>query len=552
MSFHLRSLALAAVVACTAPALAAPVPVPGAKYDPPTAVGQLASGQRLLDEIKAFAKAMDPRLEDEFDRGVAATLGEKGFAGLDLKKPAGMFAYIKPKLGNSYVVFAVPTTGEKEALDLIERLEFAVEEEKTQKGLYRLRKRNFIDEDVPVRVKFHDSYAYLAINADAEELENAKLIPIGALVDDKEKAPLAATLFINRVPKELKDLAEGVLAQAKQGVAQLDVRRPPDMPLSFPPFARECLDWAERNWAAMVTEGDTLTFRLKGDAKGGEYATELSLTPRAKTQLATDIAAVKKANGRFHQLTAKDAVGGAWLTLPVPPKALREKAAPFAGDMIRMAEKETDEPFKAIVGELAKAAEAALNKGEFDAGLAAFGPDKDGLYTGVAALAVGDPAALEKVVKDTVKGLPKEIQDLVKLDAEKAGDLSVHVITLPQVPDEVQKLLGKTPQIRVAFGNGAVFAAIGPDGAAQIKRAAGLKPADVRAMDVLVNPAKLNKLLADHVPAEVGTWAGNMLGKDDALRSQFSVDIRGGSDLTVSWNQFRLGMFVFGARGAAR
>jgi hypothetical protein len=552
MPFRLRTFALVVVGTLAAPTVAAPVPQLAAKYDPPTVVGQLASGQRMLDEIKGFMKAMDPRMVEEFDKGLTQTLGQKGFAGIDLKKPAGMFAYIKPKLEHSYIVFVVPTTGEKEALDLIERLQFGVEEEKSQKNLYRLRKRFVIDEDVPVRVRFHDGHAYLAVNADADELENAKLIPIGALVDDKEKAPLAATLFINRVPKELKDLADGALAEGRRNLAQLDARRPPDMPLSFPPLFKEMLDWSERNWATMVTEGDTLTFRVAGDAKGGEYATALSLTPKAKTQLATDVAAVKPANGRFHQLTTKDAVGGAWLTLPVPPKAFREKAAPFAADMLRLAEKETNEPFKAVIGEVAKAAEAALNKGEFDAGFAILGPDKDGLYTGVAAVAVPDPAALGKVVKDTVKDLPKEVQGLVKIDAEKAGDLTVHVFNLPEVPEELQKLLGKNPEVRVAFGGGAVFAAIGPGGLEQIKRAAALKPAAVRALDVQVNPAKLNKLLGDNAPAEVGTWFGTLLGKDDALRSQFSVDIRGGSDLTVSWSQFRLGIFVFGAARAIR
>jgi hypothetical protein len=535
-------------VATVAPVVAAPVPIPGAKYEPPTAIGQLVSGQRLLDEIKGFAKVISPELADGFDKEMAKLLGEKGLAGIDLKKPAGMFAYIKPKLEHSYIVFVIPTTGEKEAIDLIDRFQFGVEEEKAQKGLYRLRKRSVIAEEVPVRVKFHDNHAYLAINADADELEAAKLIPIAGLVDEKEKAPLAATVFINRVPKELKDLAEGVLIEGRRSLAQLDQRRPPDMPASFPPLFKEVLDWAERNWGAMVTEGETLTFRLKGDAKTGEYTTDFSLAPKAKTQLATDIAAVKRANGRFHQLTTKDALGGAWFTLPVPPKDFREKAATFAGDMIRMGQKEAGEPFEVVLVELAKAAETALNKGEFDAGLAVMGPDKDGLYTGVAALGLADPAALEKAVKDTVKGLPKEVQELVKLDAEKAGDLNVHVITFPEVPEEIQKLIGKKPEIRVAFGNGAVYAAAGPGGLEQIKRAMALKPADVRALDIQVNPAKLNKLLGDVVPQpQVTQMFEQFLGKDDTLRSQFSVDISGGKELTVSWNQFRLGMFFFGA-----
>ncbi len=550
MSFRLRSLALGLLVLAAAPAVAAPVPQAGAKYDPPTAVGQLVSGQRLLDEIKGFALALNPQFGDEFDKGIADELGEKGFAGLDLKKPVGMFAYIKPKLEHSYVVFAVPTTSEKEALDLLDRLKFNVEEEKGQKGLYRLRKRGFVDEEVPVRVKFHDGHAYLAVNADPDELDVVKLIPIKALVDDKEKAPVAATVYVSRVPKELIDMAGGLLAEGRREMAQLEQRAPRDMPQGFPPFGKECLDWAERNWAAMISDGETLTLRLNAEHKSGAFDTSLSLAPKAGSKLATDIAAVKKGSGRFHQLTTKDAVGGAWVGPPTLPKGIGEKGGKFLSDWINLAAKDAGETAQPVLAELAKQVEGVLAKGQIDGGLAVFGPDKDSLYTGVVAIGVSDAAALEKVVKDTVKGLPKEAQGMVKLDAEKAGDLNVHIVTLPEVPAEVQKLIGQKAEIRVAFGGGAAFVAAGPGGLEQIKRAAGLKAAEAKGFDVLINPAKVKKLTADVLPAEGAQVFGMMLGEEDKLRSQFGVDITGGKELTVSWSQYRVGLFFgwFGAR----
>jgi hypothetical protein len=550
MSFRLRSLALGLLVLTAAPAVAAPVPQAGAKYDPPTAVGQLLSGQRLLDEIKGFAQSIDPRLGDEFDKGIADALGEKGFAGVDLKKPVGLFAYIKPKLEHSYLAFAVPVTSEKEALDLLDRLQFAVEEEKGQKGLYRLRKRGFIEEEVPVRVKFHDGHAYLAVNADADELDVAKLIPIKALVDDKEKAPLAATVYVSRVPKELIDMAGGLLAEGRRGMAQLEQQAPKDMPQGFPAFGKECLDWAERNWAAMIADGETLTFRLNAEHKSGAFDTSLSLTPKAGSKLATDVAAIKKGSGRFHQLTTKDAVGGAWISPPALPKGIGEKGGKFLSDWINLAANAAGEPAQPVLEELARQVDGVLAKGQIDSGLAVFGPDKDSLYTGVLAIGLSDAAALEKVVKDTVKGLPKEVQGLVKLDAEKAGDLSVHVVTLPEVPQEVQKLIGQKAEIRVAFGAGAAFVAAGPGGLEQIKRAAGLKAAEAKGFDVQVNAAKVKKMTAHLIPDEGARVFDMTLGQEDKLRSLYGVDITGGKELTISWSQYQLGLFFgfFGAR----
>jgi hypothetical protein len=419
-----------------------------------------------------------------------------------------------------------------------------VEEEKSQKGLYRLRKRGLIDEDVAVRVKFHDGHGYVGVNADPDELEAAKLIPAKAVIDDAEKATVAAKLFLDRCPKELKEAADAIIAEGKREVGQLDVRRPPDMPISFPPLAKECLDWAERNLNASFANGETLAVRYLLDTKG-DTGTEFRLTPKAGTKLAEDIAAIKSSTGRFHQLTTKDAVGGLWVA-PHLPKALREKAGPFAADMVRMAEKDAPEPFQATVGELAKQLDAIITKGEVDAGLAVLGPNKDGLYSGVAAVGLSDPAAMEKVLKDAFKGLPKEIQGIAKLDAEKAGDLNVHVITLPDVPDEVQKLVGKKAEVRVAFGAGAVYAAVGPDGLEQIKKAAALKPTTTKSADLLVNAAKLNTLLAGVMPGQGGgMWMTAMLGKEDKLQSQFGIDVTGGKALSVTMTQYRMGLMGF-------
>ena len=548
----LRSAFLGLLLA--GPLAAAPVPLPG-KYEPPTVAGQVASAQRVLDEGLGFVKAVDADAAKQMEDGLNAGLGEKGWTGLDTKKPIGLYAYLRPKLENSSLVFAVPVTQEKDALDLLERLGVGVEEEAKAKGVYRLRKRGLFPEESPTRLRFHDGHAYLGLNVDADELDAGKLIPVGSLVDEQEKAPLAATLFLARAPKELKELLDGWWSAAKASADQLETNPPRDMPKSWPGLAKAVLAWTDANTASLFKEGEAVTLRVKAEPKTADFAFEVSVTPKAKSQLAADIQAVKPTQGRFHQLVTKDAVGGVWLSVGTGlPKAVREKAGPFAADLVALLEQGAPEEARGVLGEFAKAANAAVTDGKVDAGLALLGPDKDEAYTAIVAVGVAEPAAIEKAVRALVKDLPKEVQEVIKLDAEKAGGLSVHTLTLPEGQLWVEAVFGKKATVRLAFGEDAVYLAMGPDGLKQVERAAGLKPAAGKRMDFVVNGAKANKLFTAVAgeqpggPGGPGMVFGMLFGKADALRSLQGVEVSGGEKLTITYTQNGAGL-IFGLFG---
>lgn len=553
MRSPVRSVLFALVVAA-GPLLAAPAPVP-AKYDPPTAVGQVASVQRVLDEVVAFVKSVDEKAAEQMEQGIKDTLGEKGWAGLDDKKPIGVYAYLKPKLENSYLVFAVPVTKEKDALDLLERLGVGVEEEEKAKGVYRLRKRGLFPEESPTRMRFHDGHAYIGINVDADELDATKLLPAKNLIDENEKAPAAATVHLDRAPKELKEMMDGWWASGKAAADQLENAPPREMPKNWPGLAKAGLGWLDTNTASLFKEADTLAVRVQAPPKSGDYAFEVTVAPKAKSTLAADIQAIKPVPARFHQLVTKDAVGGAWLAFGGQfPKEVRKAAGPFAADLLDMLGKDTPDEVKAVLAEFGKAASAAIADGKTDAGMALLGPDKNDAYTAILAAGVSDPAALDKAVRAMVKELPKEAQEVIKLDAEKVGEMAVHTVTVPEGAEWVEKVFGKKATLRLAFGKDAVYLAAGPDGLKQIERAAGLKPAEGKRFDLVLNPAKTNKLVADLGGGGGGPGGGNflemMLGKEDGLRSQWGVDVKGGKELTVTYTQHRMGILfpLMGAR----
>lgn len=550
MSSLFRSI-LFGLLLSAGPLLAAPVPAP-AKYDPPTAVGQVASPQKVLDTIFGYVKAFSPDSSDQFEKGLNDVLGEKGWAGLDLKKPVGLFTYVKPKLEDSYVVFAFPITKEKDALDLLERLGVGVEEEPKAKGVYRLRLRRVLPEDSPTRMRFHDGHAYVGINADADELDPAKLLPIGNLVDEKEKALAAVTLFPGRAPTELKEMTDGWWSMAKAQLDQLDNRAPRDMPRGFPAFAKACVGWVDTNTAALFKGAETVTVRITPDPKTTDAAVEVVVTPKAKSDLAADIAKLTPVPGRFHQLVTKDAVGGLTATLGAnTPKEVRQTAGQFLADWIDLTTPGMSEEVQPLFAALGQAVKQMLADGKTDAGFALLGPDKKDTFTLIGAAAVGDPSALEKVVRKTVKDAPKEVQDLIKLDAEKVGELPVHTLTVPEGVEWLEKPFGKKAVVRLAFGKDAVYVAVGPDGLEQIKRATELKPADGKRFDILMNPAKVNKMIADlGGGGPGGGWMDAIIGKEDGLRSWSGVEVAGGKELTIKYTQHRTGI-LFGIFGFA-
>ena len=116
------------------------------------------------------------------------------------------------------------------------------------------------------------------------------------------------------------------------------------------------------------------------------------------------------------------------------------------------------------------------------------------------------------------------------------------------IPEDILKLFGEKPALNVAVGNKGLFLAVGPNAAAEIKRAMALKPAEATAFDVVANLAKGKAL--------VKAAGGNLrefeaIALPDRLMSYYGFDVRGGKDLKMrtSGGQYALMMMMmsFGA-----
>ncbi len=532
-----------AVLLFAATITAAPVPVPNAKFEPPTITIQAQNGQKLLDDFRKYLtlNGGTPEMLTKVDDMIKQLLGEKGFAGLDLKKPIAAYAYLREKVETSSFVLVVPITDEKSATDLLQRMHLTATESKF-KGVYELA-GNAV-EGMNTHLRFFDNHAYVSVNGGTESLSDVdKLVPISSLMDEKEIAVVSATLIGKRVPKELLDMALPLFDEANAGVDRMQARAQPGLPKSLPQVLKEMVGWGRRSYELMVADGESIKVRALFDSKMGDLDFETTLTPKPKSALLADLMAMKPTQGRFQQLVTKDAVGGGWIVLPGPiPKGVLISFANFAADGLPLLGKEMGLPteFGPVFDALATSAQKALKAGELDIGAALFGPAKGGHYTFISAVAIDDPAALADVGLAVVKDLPKEFAGAIKLNAYKIGDVAVHTVELEKLlPLTWLKIFGEKPKLNIALANKGVFAAVGPNAEAEIKRALALKSVETRSLDFLANVSKGKELIA--------AADGNMQLFDntpiaDRLLPFYSFDVRGGQNLKMRTGSGQLAM----------
>ncbi len=528
------TFAAAAVLAAVAAAPAAPVPA-APDVAPPTVTVQLMPGGPLLDQIKAFVKGTaGADAVKVVDKYLKETLGEKGFTGVDLLRPPAGYAYLAPKVEESWGVIVVPVTGEKEFLDLLDRLKFKAAEKKGAKGLYEFTQLGAVPKDgaeppVKVLMRFHDRCAYIGVNARDDALEVKNLVPAGKLIDPAEQAVFVARLDLARLDPALKKQAKDAIDEWDKEVAGIG----PGNPFGFVAVpARAAVQVLKRYAGPVADEGERATFRLLADPATAELTYELALRARPGTPLARDIAARQPTVSRFAGILPETGVAGGVAQLPLFTPELRDAAEKLVQEL---AESVTAEEGRKVVAEVEKAAVRTIKAGEVDVGAALTGPDKDGLYTAVAAVTLDDPSGVEKALRAAVKGLPKLLQGAVKFDAAKVGDLSAHAATVGSLlPPEAQKLFGESAVLHVAFGPKAVYAALGPNGLAELRRVVALKPAAAKALDLRAHPKRLQAVLKA-ATAEAADALGAALPDADRMISLGSVEVRGGAELVVRY-----------------
>ncbi|MDB5306407.1 MAG: hypothetical protein JWO38_609 [Gemmataceae bacterium] len=533
-------LAATAAVLLAAPAGAADTPAATGKPKPTAVVQTQPAGKLLADVQDLIRLAAGPGKGEaavkRFQRDIEDELGEKGFEGLDLNRPAAGYATVKEKVADSTIVLVVPVTTEKDFLGLLDRLKFKTTEMKGKKGLYQLvpPDADLFPHDSYVRVA--DGWAYVGFNGD-DVVDPANLIPVAELIDPQQDAQIAARIYPDRFPEKLlktglTQLEDGVngfkqflLPQDKKAVAK-----------GLGTIIDEGLKLLRRTAEGLQKDGREIILRYSYDPAAG-MALEVTVVPKPGTELAKAVAARAPTTNRFAGLVGKDAVVGVVGQAPLFAPETREMAAALFEMLESLAETEegVPEPLRPVAAAVCKGLTRTVKAGDGDFAVVLLGPDKDGRFTGVGAVAFDDPSGVEKALRVAVEKNAL-FKKLVTLDADKTDGVSLHTIAVGSFLDEdFVKAFGKDAVVCLAFGKGAVYAAVGPAGSAvsAVKTAVAVKGGPAPAAEMVGNPARVVKLITLEKGDQEAKQFAAVLGNEDKRISVWGVTIAGGEKLTI-------------------
>ncbi len=534
---------VAACVLAVAPFALRAAPAPSGKSaDGPAITFQMANASKLLDDARVIAKMFGGEMAvEKMNEAMKEKLGEKGLAGLDLTRPiAGYVNLDAKKIDDSAGVIAVPITSEEEFLKLLERLEAPLETVKGDKGLYQLGelpglKLNPMAGDdkpaKPVLMRFHAKHAYFGLNGSAADLDPAKLVAVEKLYDPKETAAVAIKIYNDRYPEEL------IKESAKQSEQSIEMLKGL---LGANDGAKEkvltsLIGMANRFNQQSQKETAVTGFRLVFDQATGFVEMETSMTPKKGTSLAQDLTDRKPTTNQFAAAFDDKTAAGMKVSMPLFAKELRDAAVVGLEELKKKNEENETETPKEATNELLDGLIRTVKTGEMDLAMTVNGPDKDGHFTSLVAMSYEGGAALEKVLKASMKGdkVPKNIKDGIKFDTGKIGDVNIHDFTMPEKDEKVEKIFGSNT-FQFAFGPKAIYVVFGTEAKPMLKKMLSAKPAEAKAFDIVVNPKRLGQLISTG-NEQIGGMAAQMLGSEDKATSALYFSVSGGDALKITY-----------------
>jgi hypothetical protein len=192
------------------------------------------------------------------------------------------------------------------------------------------------------------------------------------------------------------------------------------------------------------------------------------------------------------------------------------------------------------VEEIFKGLIRTVKTGQFDIVGGVRGPDKNGWYTAVGALAFEDTANLEKEFKTLIeKQAPADEQEKFKWDVAKVGKVSIHTWKLKEIflfPDFSKAFGGDDCTVAFAFAPHGIFVVVGPDSVSTMKDALAVKSIESPILDIVVNPARVGKFFLKANPDnQSNARMEAILGKEDKLISSMSMTLEGGKELKATF-----------------
>jgi hypothetical protein len=498
-----RSLALFALVVMTAPAL----PARAEEKAAPTLVVRIKSLDGLISDARYLAEAAGKGEEaKQVEAMIKGLAGPKGqIEGFDTTKPLAVYGRLAVKFEESQLVLMVPISDEKPLLDALKRLDITVEK---KDDIYKV--------DLPFPVpfqpasvyfRFTDGYAYITVR-DGKMLAKERLLAPAAVFAGHTGA-LEVTLDLDQVPEKIKEV---IIGQVARRIGEAKGDKKPFEPEAAHAFRIAAADELANQIKAVVTDGKELRLKVELDRKNAEGVVSIRFIAKPGTKLAASLGEVGQEKSILANLGSADSAASGRVFASMP-QGLRKPFDKFTDAMMTLArEHAPDDTARDLMDKIFKATRPTLRAAELDAGFDLRGPRASGHYTLVAGVAIKEGAEIEKALRALHAAAPAEARDFITLDAEKAGSINIHRVSVPadKIDREVKRILGDGPAY-FAVRKDAVLMAAGDKALDSIKEVLARDPKAGKLIQLESSVARLAPL---EPKGDAAALAKKVFGKD--------------------------------------
>jgi hypothetical protein len=479
---HLRALlfwALTALVFVTPGSTRAGSAEPAAR---PAVLVRLKALEDLIGDLRFLVKEIG---REEQARQVEAMLkartGPKGLEGVDVKKPIGLFANIKPSLNQSEVMLLLPIADEKTFLEFLDTLNF--KPEKGKDDLYTLQIENI---PVPLLFRFANGYLY-----GTAKLNDKMTLPARDRLPNPEKllagsSMMSLTVNVDQIPEQVRKL--GISATALT-LGEIKDQAPPGLTDKQKAIWETTLDESARIVKEFLEDARAAQWTLDLDKKTKDVSLSFRLDGKAGSTLVKNLAGLVPTSSPAAGLVGKDSVMGGILSLALP-EPIRKATAPAIDEAIAKALDGQDANVKDLLEPLVDTLKPTAKAGKFDLGVEMRGPAKKGKYSLVACLQVEKGEAIEKAFKDLLDKLPADVKEPITTDVAKVGSVNIHRIKQKDVDKQAREMFGDGP-LYLAVRGDALFLSMGEEALEAIKEAVGTKPKTGQPVRLTLSVARL-------------------------------------------------------------
>ncbi len=336
----------------------------------------------------------------------------------------------------------------------------------------------------PVYFRFANKYCYVTVK-DREAIDKENLLDPTVILPGAKVGTLSATLNIDRIPADLKNL---VLGQMDLQLAKAKEKQGPNETPAQAKLKVAIINEVSMRIKSVVREGGPVELRLDLDRASGNLMASASLAGKPDSELAASIADLGKVKSLAASLVGRGSALSGLIDVALPEK-LRTALGPVIDEGEKKVLEKQDNPAKRdIVAALLNAVKPTLKNGVLDAGFDLRGPGDNGIYTAVAGVKVKDGEDIDKTLRKVLADLPAEVRDLVKLDFDKVDRAVIHRVTPQNQDKEVRQILGDNP-VYLAVRDDAVLLGLGDKGLEALKDvlASAARPSRLVEIDLAVS-----------------------------------------------------------------